>query len=466
MKQTKTTVGALATGVALSMGCGSSSGGGAPPPAPVLPPSQPLVGCVASRPAVAHHGGAKAIDPTPAGAPVPCSSSTGMAAWDPTLVLTQSGKVLFGPAQAPGLAMSGNNGMTWAALAPLPSPPGGTLYHPWLWRDAASKRIFFNLFGDSGTCPDGTGATLWFSDDEGTTWTNQPVGCGSKDWGKVVTGPPATAASKSALAASGFPNVVYYSATGPDLFLGPDHMLFRSLDGGKTFTRTAKDPDDTVGFPTSGTVGPDGTVYFPVGSPNGLTVTFSKDEGDTWKTTVIKGSSFRGDFAHEANWLSFNVTTDSAGNVYVTWTDDKDLLPYISVSRDGAATWSAPVMIAPAGVEASAMPNITAKIPGYVAIEYYGSPQAMAAGGANAYTANDGRPYTAYVTVTTNLFAAAPTFWTATINDPATPVFMGRDASTSEYAGYPVFAEDGTIWAAFISGGNGLAARVTAPPND
>jgi photosystem II stability/assembly factor-like uncharacterized protein len=380
------------------------------------------------------------------------------------MVLTETGAILFAPAAAPGLARSGDNGATWAPLVP-PSPPGGTLYHPWLWRDPASHRVFYNLFGDSGSCTDGTGATLWFSDDEGTTWQNQAVGCGSMDWGKVITGPAASPARKAALAASGYPSVVYYSATGPQLFLGPDHMLFRSLDGGKTFTRTATDPDDTVGFPTAGAVGPDGTLYVPMGSPDGLSLAVSKDEGDTWTDVVVKGSSFSGSLSHETNFLSMNVTTDSVGTLYVTWSDDRDVLPYLAFSRDGGGTWSTPVMIGAPGIHVSAFPSLTVKAPGYVAVAYYGSTGASETSSSAGYITSDGRSYNAYLTVTTNLFAATPLFWSATFNDPATPVFTGRDLSVSEYAGYPVFADDGTIWTAFINGPNGLAARLTAPPN-
>lgn len=460
---TRVVVAAAALLAVCSAACGSSSASPATPPPP-LPPSQPLVGCVASRPALALHAGAKAITPAPANAPIPCSAPTGLDSFDTTMVRTPTGKLLFGPANAPGVARSSDNGATWSALAP-PAPPGGTLYHPWLWLDPLSHRVFYNLFGDSGSCGDGTGAVLWFTDDEGTTWQHQPVGCGSMDWGKTITGPAATPARKAALASSGYPSVVYYSATGPMLFYGPDHMVFRSLDGGKTFTRTASDPDDTVGYPTAGAVAPDGTVYVPRGSPNGLSLAVSKDEGDTWKDVVVKGSTFAGNFSHEANWLSMNVTTDSAGNVYAVWTDNRDLLPYLAVSRDGGSTWSAPAMIGAPDVKVSAFPNVTVKTPGYVAIEYYGSSQAMGAPGSDGYTYSDGRPYDAYLVVTTNLFADAPLFWSATFNDPASPVFTGRSASTGEYAGYPVFGEDGTIWAAFMSAGQGLAARLTAPPN-
>ena len=104
----------------------------------------------------------------------------------------------------------------------------------------------------------------------------------------MITGPAATAASKAALAQSGYPDMVYYCATGPMAIIGPDHICYRSTDGGKTFTETATRPAaGSGGYPTGGAVGPDGTLYKPKGSPSGLAITMSTDEGDTWNDKVV-----------------------------------------------------------------------------------------------------------------------------------------------------------------------------------
>jgi hypothetical protein len=458
----------LRCGAALSLllvaACSSNSSAPAaavPSPAPTTPPTMPLVGCAQDRPAVAHTAGGTVLSPQPSDAPIPCASTTGASTYDPTLVITPSGKLLFGPANAPGLTSSTDEGMTWSPLAALPSAPSGTLLHPWLWNDTVAHRIFFNLYSlGAGTCSDGSGATLWFTDDEGASWTSQPVGCGSDDWGKVITGPAATAASKAALAASGYPDMVYYCATGPTAIVGPDHICYRSTDGGKTFTVTATHPVATSdGYPTAGAVGPDGTLYVPKGSPKGLAITMSKDEGDTWTDVVIPGSHFIGTSAK--NWLSLSVQLDAAGNLYAVWSDDKDLLPYIAFSKDQGATWSAPIGFGAPGVKTSAYPNLTIAAPGYVALSYYGSLDARTTG--DGYFTTDNLAYNAYLAVTPDLFSTAPVFYSVTFNDPATPVFTGLTYEVSEYAGYPVFASDGTIWATYLSGGNGLAGRLTFP---
>jgi hypothetical protein len=407
---------------------------------------------------VAHHAGGVALSPQPATLLVPCVSSPGATSFDPTLVLTESGKLLLSPANVPGVASSIDEGRAWVTSSP-PDAPSGTLLHPWLWHDTASHRIFYNVYSlGAGTCSDNSGATLWFSDDEGASWTHQPVGCGSQDWGKVITGPAATAASKAALAQSGYPDMVYYCATGPTAITGPNHICYRSTDGGKTFTRGATDPVamSNGGYPTAGAVGPDGTVYVPKGSPTGLAIATSKDEGDSWVDQVVGGSHFVG--TSSRNWLSMSVAVDTSGTLYAVWSDDQDLLPYVAYSKDDGATWSSPLGIGAPGVKTSAYPSITAGPAGTVAVAYYGSLQAR--GSADGYFDSDGLPYEAYVVVTDDLFASSPTFFSATFNDPRKPVLTGLTYAVSEYAGYPVFAPDGSIWSAYLDGGNGFAGRL------
>jgi photosystem II stability/assembly factor-like uncharacterized protein len=385
-------------------------------------------------------------------------SSPGATSFDPTLVLTESGRLLLSPANVPGLASSSDEGKTWVSSSP-PDAPSGTLLHPWLWHDATSHRIFYNVYSlGAGTCSDNSGATLWFSDDEGASWTHQPVGCGSQDWGKVITGPAATAASKTALAQSGYPDMVYYCATGPTAITGPNHICYRSTDGGKTFTQGATDPVamSNGGYPTAGAVGPDGAVYVPKGSPAGLAIAVSKDEGDTWVDQAIAGSHFVG--TSSRNWLSMSVAVDASGTLYAVWSDDQDLLPYVAYSKDDGATWSSPLGIGAPGVKTSAYPSITAGPAGTVAVAYYGSPQAR--GSADGYFENDGLPYEAYVVVTDDLFASSPTFFSATFNDPKEPILTGLTYGVSEYAGYPVFAPDGSIWSAYLDGSEGFAGRL------
>ncbi len=427
-------------------------------------------GCDPRQTAVAHHGGGQLLTPQPAGAPASCAATTGFTAVDATMVVTKSGKLVFGPAAPPNLAISSNEGAAWSPIA-LPSGPSSKdmLLHPWLWQDPQSARIFYNIFDTTHyACPDGSGSRLWISDDEGTTWAEAAVGCGSQDWGKLTTGPAFTAANKAALTGNGYPNMVYFCAGGPTLIVGPDHFCYRSVDGGKTFARTAGNPVDSNngqhGYPNSGAIGPDGTFYMAHGSATGLAIAVSQDEGDTWKDTFVTGSTFAGSEQTQETWLSSNLTTDSAGTVYAVWVDDTMLLPFVATSKDHGVTWSTPVMFGAPGVQVAAYPNVTVRAPGAIAIAYYGSAQAMASGNGNGYAMPDGRPYDAYLAVTTNLFADDPVFWTAMVNDPDKPVVKGISFQFSEYLGYPVFNADGSVFASYVAGGKGLTGRLGAAP--
>lgn len=452
--------------VALGAGCSSTSG--APSSA-----NAPGPGCSPRSIAQAHTGGGILVSPQPANAPVSCASSTEQASVDPSLVvLPDGGGLLVAPAGSTALLRSSDQGVTWGAPLNPPGAPANAPNHPWLWQDAQSHRLFYNLFfGISGTgaCPDGSGALLWTSDDEGQTWQSGPVGCGSQDYGQILTGPAATAADKASLVANGYPNVVYYCATGPMVIFGPDRFCFRSTDGGKTFLRTqgnpGSDPSNAYRFPHNGAIAADGTLYVAHTSPQGVAVAISKDDGDSWTDAIVPGTTF-GDFGlpftNSETYLSASVALDAAGNVYVVWVDSVSLLPYLAVSTNAAQTWSTPVVFGAPGVVVASYPNIVANAAGHIAVAYYGSLQKTGSGG-DGYTVSDGRPYNAYLMVSNDALSSTPVFWTATVNDPATPVIMGMTFKAGEYLGNPAFSGD-SVWAAFSDRGNGLAARLGPAP--
>jgi hypothetical protein len=461
-------------------------GGGTQPGAPDgavpdadLPPEQaapPLSGCDRSRPAIALHPGAEPVEPEPENAPFPCAAPTGIKApFNTTVAVTSSGRVLFAPAMSTGVLATDDHGATFTG--PLNKPPAenaGLWGHPWLTRDPDTGRLFFTLYNSFlGPCPV-TGHNYWYSDDDGDSWVKMPkgVGCGSWDWGKIITGPAATAASKAALQKSGYPNLVYFCAGGEVYALGTHHYCYRSTDGGLTFTRTKADAVDDarviearvkqVGWPNAGAIAPDGTFYKVHGSQGkGLTLVMSEDEGDSWSITQIPDTALG--TTPNINFLASNVATDSEGNLYVVWVDDRDLLPYLVISRDRGKTWLPRMMVGAPEVKVATNINVAAREPGYVAINYYGSPQADSTG--DGYFNRDGRPYNAYITVSTDVFAERPVFWSASINDPDEPTLTtGINVLVSEYLGPPVFGPDGSIWAGFLVEDKGLLGRLSPPP--
>ena len=71
----------------------------------------------------------------------------------------------------------------------------------------------------------------------GQTWkVNRGQLCYGGDWGKTFVGPPATAASRAALARAHYPNVVYHCMGAT---VQVTRTCWKSLDGGATWLGTA-----------------------------------------------------------------------------------------------------------------------------------------------------------------------------------------------------------------------------------
>src|SRR5690606_38241 len=125
------------------------------------------------------------------------------APFNTSLTVTGGGRVLFAPALSTGVLSSDDHGASFEGPLNNPPPEGLGLWgHPWITRDADSGRLFFTVYNSFlGPCAFGTGHNCWYSDDDGDSWVEMPegVGCNSWDWGKIITGPAATAASQAAL---------------------------------------------------------------------------------------------------------------------------------------------------------------------------------------------------------------------------------------------------------------------------
>ncbi len=435
-------------------------------------PSEPLAGCEPRREAIPLYPNAEVASAAPGDAPILCAVQTGMEApFNTSIAITDEGHVFFGPTQVTGVIRCRDNGATWEGpMNAGPHPLNGNWGHPWLWRDKDTGRMFFTTYNSfAGPCLGGTGHNYWWSEDDGETWTAVPegVGCGLWDWGKIVTGPAARESSRTALQKNGYPNIVYFCAGSGVYALGPDHGCYRSLDGGKTFERTKGNAIDAVrngqsAWPNAGTVTPDGTFYKAYPHEGGLALTYSKDEGDTWSSIPGPVSKIAGNF-NTLNFLSNNVTHDEEGTLYVSWVDDSDLNPYIAYSKDQGKTWSKPLMVGAPGVKASCCVNASVKRPGYVSVAYFGSPKAEGTG--NGHSVNDGRPYDAYLSVSTNIFADKPLFWSSKINpEDEFAVKDGMTLLVTEYLGEPVYGPDGSIWVGVIMDKKGLVGRMLPPP--
>jgi hypothetical protein len=352
--------------------------------------------------------------------------------------------------------------------------PNGCTMHPFLHRDSVTGRLFASTMM-KGACEDGSGSVLAMSDDDGETWTYSRVGMGSWDWGKVFTGPPATAASRAALAQSGHSNLVYFAATGPTLITGPNQLTYKSIDGGATFVRVS----DTfpakqaarlrAGYPQSGVVASDGAIYRPwAGTPLDFVPTFPKrkmrvhvvrssNEGQSWEHFEVPDS--------RSSLLEPTIAIDAEDTLYLAWADPSTGGIQLTMSTDRAVSWSPPISLTPPGTRRVAKVAISVRAPGDIALAYWGSVQSRGFG--DGWVFPDGRPYSGYLTLCRDLKASNPVFWTCAVNPPDRVLLpRGESALASgEYLGPPAFAPDGSVWAGFVSLGrprDSVVARLSA----
>jgi hypothetical protein len=120
------------------------------------------------------------------------------------------------------------------------------------------------------------------------------------------------------------------------------------------------------------------------------------------------------------------IAQDSAGNLYATWseypsgsnggTPTGPGVIKMSVSRDGAAHWSAPITVSPANLHQDVMPWITAGSNGRVGIAWYGSTTGATDGHwASDYA--DKAVWDVYYAVTTNATSKHPRFGVTKVSD-------------------------------------------------
>ena len=374
---------------------------------------------------------------------------TGVGAGEPTLGVTKDGSIFFQALDGPPKVLrTKDGGKTWDDVSPR---IGERQAHPnsldpYIYVDPDTDRIFTYdfLFGCS---------EISFSDDGGESWTTTVLNCSLMDHQNLFAGPPVHSPTV------GYENVVYTCSTqfGATIYSVAAECL-KSLDGGLTWAPTGSLPYTTDlqdendlgidgychGAVGHGHVARDGTVYLPKGLCGQPWLAISRDEGLTWERVQVADNGVPqtaiGVYEHETA-----VTTDPKGNVYYFWIG-ADRLPYLSISRNGGAEWSKPMMIGPPGIKESTLPKIEAGETGKIAIVYYAStnspgkpfPQAddckpdMAGCFGELFFLNPPDPeryekvtWNGYMTLSANALDAKPRFHTAMINDPDDPLVRG-----------------------------------------
>jgi hypothetical protein len=447
-------------------GCSSSGGANAAAGAHAVPAS-----CQAGRPATAFTAGPTGATAggTPAGnAPIPCLSLTGYGASESTIGFAHDGTVFFAPASAPsgnGVVRSRDDGATWDLLVPTFPGGGHTRLEPFMWVDPATDHVLFAtsklVLNGIASFVDRPGIHLTVSTDQGDTWSYVDMAPQSRDWVKIFSGP----------APGGAPNVVYFSSPSPiagnwaGIFPPPDKQyVYRSVDGGLTWQGAGTLPLDPsmIADCTStdyvmfgqGAVAPDGTAYLGYRLCTHLAVAVSRDEGATWATREIPMATLPPYDATNPLSILGNedaitgepIAVDSAGNLYAVWNDVNHAV-HLSTSKDGGATWSAPVVAMDPVVTSARFAAVGVRAPGEIAIAYFGSA--------------DDKVFHGYISETANAFDAAPVFWSAAVNDPSDPLYAngfasGYDGSYFSNGGDGIefvqvrYAPSGDVWASFV----------------
>jgi hypothetical protein len=242
---------------------------------------------------------------------------------------------------------------------------------------------------------------------------------------------------------------------------GGKRLVFRSLDGGRTWTRIPK-PASVFTEAGIGAAGPDGTIYFDYPQYYGLdpdskrsdvypyapaddcrmAVAVSEDRGDTWRHAIVPDS-----LNCNAVYGQQRVAVDSAGTVYAVWTDDRDQQAYLARSTDKGRNWAPRIKVTtPEASMSSIHINVTAREPGHVAISYQAT-----AGTTAPYKgiAPNQVPLNAYLSESFDASSPVPTFETAALNRTGDPLIKGAESAT-EGTAYVTFDGNGRPWAVHV----------------
>ena len=411
----------------------------------------------ATGPVVEHRAGGKRVGPSSA-------RIVNLKVWDhagePTMGVNPGGDLFYVALDSSGdeiaegrrvpaqvhVFRSQDAGVSWQDISPTAGPQRrhALSLDPYLLVDRLPDGDTSRLFTIDLTV---ACSYLSFSDDDGETWTTNPLACGRpiNDHQTLFAGPPVTSPTV------GYPHVVYYCFS--DIATS---SCSKSLDGGVTFTPTG--PPAFVGYDDElcgglhghGVVGPDGAIYLPREYCESPMLGISRDEGRTWE--VVRVSSMR------AVENDPSVAVDDEGNIYYLFLGLEDRLPYLTFSRDTGKTWSEPVMVGVPGLKEASLATLDVGGTGKVAIAYMGSTNVKITPAADP-EALDVRDHlhatwNAYVVAGLDVLTARPTFITGQVNTSSDPIKRrtcgpGACGRVLDFLDV-VIAPDGTPWATFV----------------
>jgi hypothetical protein len=432
-------------------------------------------GCAPDRPAIAHHASGVLANLPPGQAkkaPIPCLTNTGWRTQELSIVFTNKGTLLVTiafPAEGSplGVIRSVDDGRTWNFIDPNVTPARVAVEDMNLWVDRDTGRVFWNsdqtglkAFGIPSRDGD---VYIDHSDDDGKSWVrSSPLSPQTRfDHAQIFTGPPPKSVKNQL---KGYPNIVYVSVAGGAtcfLYNFCGGHVTRSFDGGSTFEAPVALPyppecpfpgtNPPGGYGLKSVVSRDGTVYLPFTPCERPYVAVSRDGGASWQLLSLVADTTTTGYGELA------LGMDQQGNLYAAFTRTADRLLYLAISKNNGLTWSAPQMIAAPGVNETAAPQLVVGKNGQVAVAYYGStnspgipfpPPCSGFASVNC-PGYEHETWNAYITETWDALSRQPLFWSATLNDPAQPVWYGYTLTAMQ-----VTSANGSV--TFAGGGNTL----------
>jgi hypothetical protein len=144
--------------------------------------------------------------------------------------------------------------------------------------------------------------------------------------------------------------------------------------------------------------------------------------------------------SYETGQLFPSVAMDTGGNLYAVWSQyptsggsvDGPGEILMSVSTDGAKTWSKPFVVSQPGINEAVMPWVTAGSPGRVGVSYYAADDTR--DGNVGPDASNGAVWNAFYSFSENALSSSPTFSHNQVNEAGHPIKYG-DISTGGFGG-------------------------------
>ncbi len=299
---------------------------------------------------------------------------------EPSLLAASDGAVYFSSvlgsatARGDGVWKTTDRGTTWTYLGKADYPFGGgdsdleelgdgTLLLTGQWRPAAPPA----LPGVGSPYVTG-GESVFRSTDKGATWTPFPTAgylpAADRNW---LAADPSTRTTA----------YLVYNDAATGLMVG------KTMDGGLSWLppvvvqgsgSAAGLAGGPVGIAGDPVVDAQGTLYIPYGpGPGGGTVQLlfrSLDGGQTFSASTVRTTP-----AGATSGAIFStVAADTNGELYFAWAETQDgaMRAFVAHSEDQGVTWTDPLAVSPLGMSI-AFPWVVAGSPDHLAVGYYAS---------------------------------------------------------------------------------------------